>query len=45
MTEIKSGQIKPFHLDVAAIRNSAKNLADDAVTVGYQGDRAAPAAP
>lgn len=39
MTKIKSDQVKPFQLDVAAIRASARDFDDGAVTSGYRGNR------
>jgi bacterioferritin len=39
MTTKKSDHVKPFHLDVEAIRAEARKLSDGAVTAGYQGNR------
>lgn len=39
MTSNKNDNVKPFHMDVAAIRAAAKKLDGGPVTEGYQGDR------
>jgi bacterioferritin len=39
MTTTKNAPVKPFQFDVAAIRASARNLGEGAVTEGYQGNR------
>ncbi|MDB5777276.1 MAG: bacterioferritin [Herbaspirillum sp.] len=39
MTTTDDQQVKPFHIDVAAVRAEAKKLDQGAVTSGYQGNR------
>ncbi|HEY4317624.1 MAG TPA: ferritin-like domain-containing protein [Herbaspirillum sp.] len=39
MTTNNNATVKPFHLDVAAIRAAAKKLDDGPVTEGYRGNR------
>jgi bacterioferritin len=39
MTTNKNAPVKPFHMDIAAIRAAARKIDDGPVTAGYQGNR------